>query len=264
MRKSLLTLAVASAFVVPAAALAQTAPAPAASPHTFTGNVGYFSEYIFRGLKQTDGKPALQGGFDYSHSSGFYLGTWASNVSWLSDSPAITGYTSSSLEMDFYGGYKGSVGDFTYDAGLLQYWYPGRVASGFTEADTTEVYGAIGWKWLTAKLSLSLDNTFGVPNSKNTYYLDLSAAYPVTDKLTLQAHYGIQEFKGANAGVGNDSFASYKDWKLGITYALPQSFTVGAFFTDTDMNATQTGFYTNAAGRFLGKETFGFFVQKTF
>jgi uncharacterized protein (TIGR02001 family) len=261
MRKSLLTLAVASAFVVPAAAVAQTAPA--ASPHTFTGNVGYFSEYIFRGVKQTDGKPALQGGFDYSHASGIYLGTWASNVSWLSDAGA---YTSSSLEMDFYGGYKGGFGgDFTYDVGLLQYLYPGRVNPGFVKADTLEIYGAIGWKWLSAKLSLSLDDkTFGVDNSKNTYYLDLSANYPVTDKLTLQAHYGIQEFKGSNAGVSNDSVASYKDWKLGITYALPQSFTVGAFFTDTDMNGAQTTFYTNPGGRFLGKETFGFFVQKTF
>ncbi|HWA39887.1 MAG TPA: TorF family putative porin [Burkholderiales bacterium] len=260
MRKSLLTLAVVSAFAVPTVASAQSTPA--ASPHTLTGNVGLFSEYIFRGIKQTDGKPALQGGFDYSHASGIYLGTWASNVSVLADAGA---YNGSSLEMDFYGGYKGSLGDFGYDVGLLKYYYPGRVNPGFVKADALEIYGAATWKWLTAKLSLSLDDeTFGVPNSKNTYYLDLSANFPVTDKLALQAHYGIQEFKGTTAGVSNDSFASYKDWKLGVTYALPQSFTVGAFFTDTDMNGTQTAFYTNPAGRFLGKETFGLFVQKTF
>jgi uncharacterized protein (TIGR02001 family) len=258
MRKSLLTLAVASALAAPTVVHAQAA---AASPHTFTGNVGVFSEYVFRGIKQTDGKPALQGGFDYAHSSGIYLGTWMSNVSWLSDAAA---YTSSSLEMDFYGGYKGAVGDFTYDVGLLQYYYPGRVNPGFIKADTLEAYGAIGWKWLSAKLSLSLDDTFGLANSKNTYYLDLSANYPMTDKLTLQAHYGIQEYKGNNAGVSNDSIASYKDWKLGVTYALPQSFTVGVFYTDTDMNAAQTAFYTNPAGRFLGKDTFGAFLQKTF
>ncbi len=261
MRKTMLSLAVLSVLSAPTLAGAQTAPA-AASPHTFTGNVGFFSEYIFRGVKQTDGKPALQGGFDYSHSSGVYLGTWASNVSVLADAGA---YTSSSLEWDFYGGYKKSFGDFTYDIGLLKYWYPGRVNPGFTKADTLELYGAVGWKWLTAKLSLSLDDeTFAVPNSKNTWYLDLSANYPVTDKLALQAHYGIQEFKGATAGVSNDSFASYKDWKIGATYALPQSFTVGVFYTDTDMDSTQRAFYTNPAGRFLGKETLGLFVQKTF
>jgi len=261
MRKTLLGLAVASTFVSPAAVMAQQGTA--ASSHTFTGNVGLFSEYIFRGVKQTDGKPALQGGFDYAHSSGIYLGTWASNVSVLSDAGA---YTSSSLEWDFYGGYKGSFGgDFSYDVGLLQYYYPGRVNPGFVKADTTEIYGALGWKWLTAKLSISVgDETFGVPNSNGTYYLDLSANYPVTEKFAVQAHYGIQKFKGDTAGVDNDSFASYKDWKLGATYALPQNFTIGAYYTDTDMDTAQTAFYTNPAGRFLGKDTLTFFVQKTF
>jgi uncharacterized protein (TIGR02001 family) len=260
MRKSIPALAVAAALALPPALAAAQS-----SPHSVTGNVGFFSQYIFRGLKQTDGKPALQGGFDYAHSSGFYAGTWASNVSWLSDSPGITGYTSSSLEWDFYGGYKGSLGDFGYDVGLLYYWYPGRVAPGFFDADTLEVYGAVSWKWLTAKLSWSLgDETFGVPDSDGTYYLDLTASFPVTDKLAIQAHYGIQEFSGDTGGVDNDAFASYKDWKLGVTYALPQSFTLGAFYSDTDMNSTQEAFYTNAAGRFLGKETFTVFVQKTF
>ncbi len=58
-------------------------PSAPASPHTFTGNVGIFSQYIFRGLTQTNGYPALQGGFDYGHESGFYVGTWGSNISWL-------------------------------------------------------------------------------------------------------------------------------------------------------------------------------------
>lgn len=256
MRKSLLAVAIASSFGVPTVAVAQE------SAHTLSGNVGFFSQYIFRGIKQTDGKPALQGGFDYAHKSGFYAGTWASNVSWLADAGA---YTASSLEWDFYGGYKGSFGDFGYDAGLLSYVYPGRPLPGVVEADTLEAYGAVSWKWLTAKLSMSLDDTFGVADSDGTWYLDLSANYPVTEKLAIQAHYGIQEFKGSTpAGVSNDSFASYKDWKLGVTYALPQSFTVGAYYTDTDMDSTQQAFYTNPQGRFLGKDTFSVFVQKTF
>src|SRR5690606_34855209 len=119
------------ASIAAAAGLAASVTANAESTdNALAGNVGFFSEYIFRGLKQTDGKPALQGGFDYSHSSGFYAGTWASNVSWLEDSQAATGYSSSSLEWDFYGGYKGAIGDFGYDLGLLYYWYPGRVAPG--------------------------------------------------------------------------------------------------------------------------------------
>lgn len=58
------------------------------SDHTFTGNLTLASQYVFRGLTQTDGKAALQGGFDYSHANGFYIGTWLSNVSWYTDQNA--------------------------------------------------------------------------------------------------------------------------------------------------------------------------------
>src|SRR5262245_32365582 len=81
-------------------------------PHTVTGNIGLFSQYIFRGLTQTNGDPAIQGGLDYSHSSGFYLGTWATNISWLKENAtqangATLGlYDNAKAEVDFYGGYK--------------------------------------------------------------------------------------------------------------------------------------------------------------
>lgn len=251
----MLSASLAAALAVPGLAGAQAQPQ---SPHTFTGNLGFFSQYIFRGLTQTDTKPAIQGGFDYAHASGVYLGTWASNISWLADFGA---YTSSSMEWDFYGGYKNTAGDFGYDVGLLQYYYPGTVAPGANKADTLEGYGALSWKWLSAKLSYSLGNkTFGVADSRGTYYLDLSATYPATEKLSLIAHYGIQKFRGSD----NDSFASYKDWKLGVSYALANSYTVGAYYTDTDMDATQRAFYTTPAGREVGKATATLYVQKAF
>src|SRR3954467_4253717 len=117
MRKTIASLSVAAALSLPALALAQQAPAAPASPHTLTGNFGFFSQYIFRGLTQTDRKPALQGGFDFAHKSGFYAGTWASNISWLQDSNAYS--RGGSLEWDFYGGWKPTIGDFTFDIGTL-------------------------------------------------------------------------------------------------------------------------------------------------
>ena len=84
------------------------APEPPAPDWTFSSNVGLFSEYIFRGIAQTAGKPAVQGGFDLAHSSGFYAGTWASNVSWLED---FNAYNRSSVEWDFYAGFKHASGD---------------------------------------------------------------------------------------------------------------------------------------------------------
>jgi uncharacterized protein (TIGR02001 family) len=249
--------------------LASAADAP---EHSLSGNVGIASQYIFRGLTQTNTDPALQGGFDYSHSSGLYAGTWLSNISWLTDSPAATGYKSSSLEMDIYGGFKGAFGksDFGYDVGLLYYYYPGSHDSGLypgtVKADTLEAYGAVSWKWLSAKLSYSInDKTFGVNNSSGTYYVDLTANYPITDKLNLIAHYGNQKFEGSNGAISNDSIASYEDYKLGISYTLPKDFTVGAYYTDTSMDSTQEAFYTNSASnRFVGKDTFTVFVSKTF
>jgi uncharacterized protein (TIGR02001 family) len=261
-----------------ASAFAPALASAADSPHTLTGNVGIYSQYIFRGLTQTNKDPALQGGFDYSHASGFYAGTWASNISWLTDA---TAYSSSSLEMDFYAGFKGSIGksDFGYDVGLLQYYYPGTIPAGNIKADTLELYGALTWKWLSAKYSYSLNNkTFGVADSRGTYYLDLSANYPLTDKLTLTAHWGKQKFDGGSAttitctagaqtGNSNNVCASYEDWKLGASYALPQGFTVGGYFTGTDMTALQKAFYTNpaaAGSRFLGKDTVTVYLSKTF
>ncbi|HSA68341.1 MAG TPA: TorF family putative porin, partial [Burkholderiales bacterium] len=112
MRKSILTLSVAAALSAPMLVAAQSAPAPR-SP--VTGNIALVSEYRFRGIDQTFGEPALQGGFDYAHSSGVYLGNWNSNVGAL--------FNGANLEMDFYGGWRKSFGDFGLDVGAIYYYY---------------------------------------------------------------------------------------------------------------------------------------------
>ena len=265
LKKTIVAGAVATALTS-GVALAQAPQAPA-SPHTLTGNIGLYSQYVFRGLTQTDRDPALQGGFDYSHASGFYAGTWASNISWLRDFGAYS--SGGSLEWDFYGGFKGTFGksDFGYDVGLLYYYYPGNVAPGFVKANTLEAYGALSWRWLSAKFSYSLDNkTFGVADSDGTWYFDLTANVPLGDSgFTAIAHWGKQKFRGsAVPGIPNNRVASYEDWKLGLSYALPKDFTVGAFYTDTSMTAAQEAFYTTPGGRFIGKGTGTVYISKTF
>src|SRR5690606_14407193 len=128
MHKSLLLASVIGASAVSGAALAAE-PVPAESPHAFSYNIGLYSQYIFRGLTQTGEEAALQGGVDYAHSSGFYLGSWATNISWLQDDDL---YENSSLELDIYGGYAAEIGDtgIAYDIGLLQYLYPGSKNTG--------------------------------------------------------------------------------------------------------------------------------------
>jgi uncharacterized protein (TIGR02001 family) len=258
----LATVFAGSAHAQSTPAPAAAAPAPAAAPEpdwTFTGNVGLFSQYVFRGVSQTNEKPALQGGFDLGHKSGFYAGLWGSNVSWLSDgNPDV----SASLEVDLYGGYKWALpADFVLDTGVLYYWYPGSYPSGYTKPNTTELYAALTWKWLTGKYSYSVDNkTFGFPDSRGSDYWEINATYDIVDKVndsigkvTVFGHYGQQRFK-------NNGFYNYGDWKVGVSTEV-LGVTVGIFGTGTD---AESAAYTNrfgndtAAGQFVG------YIQKTF
>ena len=146
------------------------------------------------------------------------------------------------------------------DVGILQYWYPGDYLDGVTKPNTTELYIAGSWKWVSLKYSHAVSNTFGVPDSHNSWYLDLSANYPITDVWTLNAHVGRQEFKGQTNGFNNGDNLNYTDWKLGVTYAAPGGWNFGAYYTDT--NAKDAGY--TLAGRNIGKATGTAFVQKTF
>jgi uncharacterized protein (TIGR02001 family) len=273
LRRSALALALTA--LCSGAALAQTRdiPAPAAPPpppeHTLTANIGLFSEYIFRGISQTGGKPAVQGGFDYAHASGFYAGTWASNISWLEDFGA---YNRSSLEWDFYGGYKANFPgseDWTYDIGTLYYYYPGKKNPNIFSANTWELYGAIGWKWLNGKASYTLSNDyFGIrPNGQKTdgtWYFDLTATYPVPDTgWALIGHVGYLDVRHDGSG---DFEASYTDWKLGASYTVPdgtflKGLEVGAYYTD---NNAKEPFYTDLTGYDTSKARGVVYVKKTF
>ena len=241
MKKSkLLNSLILAALAVPGVAMAADAPA---SPHTVTSNVGIVSDYLYRGISQTGGNPALQGGFDYAHASGFYAGVWGSNVSWVAASSA-------SLELDTYFGFKNSFAtDFSYDVGFLRYNYPGvypnPIATGFAKADTNEIYGLIGWKWITLKYSYSLGDTFGVKDASGTNYIDLSASYTLADSgVTLGAHFGKQTYKAEDslvaAGYASDA-ATYSDYKLSVSKDF-SGYVVGLAYSDTD--AKSGGFYT--------------------
>ena len=81
-----------------------------------TANVALSTDYMYRGISQTDSTPALSGGFDYSHESGFYAGLWASNV----DSAF---YSGANIEIDTYFGYGGGNENWAYDVGFLCYFY---------------------------------------------------------------------------------------------------------------------------------------------
>lgn len=220
MKKTVLSAAIAAALAVPAvAAFAEDAPA---SPLSF--NVGVVSDYIFRGISQTHGDPALQGGIDYAFSNGFYIGTWASSISWVKDALG-----KGSVELDLYGGYKGAFAnpDWTYDVGAIAYTYPGhgKAVPTYTGNPTSaEVYGSIGWKWLSAKYSYTVSNQwvgiYGGPNldqkTRGSNYLELNANYDMGDGWTVIGHVGHQKVE-KSVTTPNQYDASYSDWKLGVS-----------------------------------------------
>lgn len=272
------------ALVAAAMVCATADPAAAAeeSTHTFTSNVGLYSQYIFRGLTQTNEDPAIQGGMDYSHvPSGFYAGFWGSNISWLRDAaPPQTYDEGGSLELDLYTGFRGNFGksDFTYDLGFLYYYYPGDTPPGAIKAHTKEVYGGVGWKWLTGKYSYSLDDTFGVNDADGTSYLDLSANVPLGETgLTLGLHYGIQEYEGSDArnigGASNDDIYSYKDWRVSLAYDVGKitktltGTTVGVMYTDTS-SADDLGYGSVSQGGAyptnIADDQVTFWIQRVF
>ena len=256
LRKTLLALSVTAAFATPSLVHAQAAaPAAAQSPHTFTGNIGLVTDYRFRGISQTFAKPALQGGFDYSHSSGIYLGNWNSNVS------SGAGFPSGNIEMDFYGGWKKSWGDWGLDVGLLYYAYPGSDANrtsgtqitnpragGRTHTgsvDNKEIYIGGSWKFISLKYSLSIDDYFSQPGTKGSHYLDLTANYDLGDGWGIVGHVGSFKLKGWSTGT-NLTNANYTDWKLGVTKDF-SGWVVGASYIDTNAkgscNAANLGYY---------------------
>lgn len=246
MRKTIIALALIAA--VPA--IAQAAEA-AKSPFSLAGNMTLASEYIFRGLAQTNHKPAVQAGLDLGHDSGAYVGVWSSNISWLSDA----GLGSSGIETDIYGGYKGSVGDFSYDAGLLEYYYPGTYTPGTTSPNTLEGYVGVGYKWFTLKYSHSFTNLFGFSDSKNSGYIDLSGSYEIGAGVTLSAHVGHQKV----AGSGNSDY-SYTDYKVGVS---KEFFGLSTSLAYSATNAKESA-VTNNYGTDTGEGRVIFSVGKTF
>ncbi len=243
-----------SVLSVPGFAFAEDAPAAAAP--VITSNVALVTDYLYRGISQTGGNPAIQGGFDYTPASGFYMGAWGSTISWLSDeyvagtnTTSGTGAQSAGLEVDAYLGFRNSFAtDYSYDVGYLRYNYPGHYATGATKADTDEIYALIGYKWLTAKYSYALSNLFGAPNTTGSNYFDLSASYALGDSgFTLGAHYGIQTFQGSGAAV-NGNPLNFRDYKVSINKDL-SGYVIGLTLSNSTANSSASNpNYTNPQG----------------
>jgi hypothetical protein len=229
--KSLVCLSVLAALSVSAAHAQEASP--------LTANVSLTSKYKYRGQDQGSLKyfaPAIQGGFDYS-KNGFYVGNWNSSVGF-----------GGGTEIDLYGGYKGQITkDLGFDVGALQYWYRD------TSFNTTELYAAISFAFLSLKYSGTVSNDYfgagkiafdtaagtatplaSTPKGRGTGYLDLSANYEVVKGVTLNGHVGYTRLSSDLRDVGSKSFV---DYKLGATYDLGNGFSAAGAFVGANKRA---------------------------
>lgn len=308
MKHRFLSASLCVSLALPAAAQSIQAPATTdhkedqhvvpAAEHTLTGNLAIASQYVFRGLSQTNGKSALQGGFDYAHASGWYAGTWLSNISWFTDqnagvrsaptalsSPGAVGApyvrgrsNAASLEWDIYAGHKGSLtADVGYDAGMVGYAYPGTYdnVGAYRSPNTMEAYIGVTYKWVTLKYSKGVTRyTFGVNESRGASYLDLSANVPIGESgFTLIAHVGRQNYPGKpNFGYwgssgGNNNFFDYTDYKVGLSKEIGKFSAAASYTYANTRNAApdgQTTAYMNAFGRNIGRGRFSVVISRTF
>lgn len=246
-------MALHSARLLSGAALLAALPVYAAdSPAngmTATANINLVSQYRFRGIDQTWGKPAVQGGFDLTLPQGFYAGAWASNISGNS-------YPGGNLEVDYYGGYNFRISeDWSATVGGYGYWYPGanvnRAACPSAayampcslpsqRFNTFELNAGVTWKWISYKLSVSATDYFGANTatgySRGTHgslYHDLTATVPFADGWSMVAHIGRTDVRARYGALNPD----YTDYRLALVKTFPGGWNASAAVIGASNNA---------------------------
>lgn len=226
--------------IVAAAALGTATMAPGVASADLSGNAGVMSEYLFRGLTQGNGA-SVYGGLDYSHESGFYVGTWAATINdFATGTSGDYGGSGAGAEVDIYAGFSG--GDaVSYDVGVIYYLYTeddeAAEAAGQPSpdpgADTIELYGSLGFGPAAVSAYYAPDTYFGVDDS--AYGFSGSASFPLTDVLAFDLGVGFHGGDG-NEGLIGTGESSYIDYSLGVSAGLENGFAFSFGFVATDID----------------------------
>lgn len=184
----------------------------------WSGNVAATSNYLWRGNTQTSNEAAISGGLDYNHQSGFYFGTWASNV----DFGDATSY-----ELDGYLGYSGQLEEVSYDLGYIYYAYPDAPGS----YDFGELYLGMGIQWFSAKVSYLAHASRDSSIEEDMLYLETNASFELSPGLTLDLHLGYSSGDTVQEWFGEDD--NYIDYGASLS---KDGFTFGFSNTDLEFN----------------------------
>ncbi|WP_341206184.1 TorF family putative porin [uncultured Psychrosphaera sp.] len=168
-----------------------------------SANASVVSNYLWRGLEQADGGPAVQGGLDYSNESGFYAGTWASNVDFGGDAK---------IELDLYGGYTGSLNDkIEFDVGYVLFAYPG----GEDGLNFGELYGNFSMDALTVGIAV-LANATGA-DFGDSLYLSADYAIPLSNDFELGLHIGSYSGDFSSDTIDIGATIAKDSWAVGVS-----------------------------------------------
>ena len=204
----------------------------------FKGDVQFMSNYVGRGISNSVGQPSVSAELDYNPGDGVYAGIDGNSINILDE---LYPGDSASLLLEGLIGYRQAFArDWLWKAGVQRVQFPGRYVpqpSPMEEPNTTEAFGYIKWKWLSAKLNYAVTDYYGTPGSRGSSYADLGAAYPVREAWTFGAHLGRKALAGKDpvSGLGN-SRRDYTDYKLSVSYAFGSSISLTLAHTWSNAN----------------------------
>jgi len=221
-----------TALAVSVALLGLSAPAFA----EVSMNIGATSNYIWRGVTQTDDKAAVSGGLDWSADSGLYAGTWVSNVDF---GPGLSPY-----ELDLYGGYAGDVGDFGYDVGLIYYTYDPDDDANFLELGLSG-----SWQFLSAGLNYTLDGEANDDTSafvEGDLYYYVGASFDLPEDFSFGLTYGSYNFEND----GMPGVEDYEHYQADLSKSAGDFGDVTLSLSDTDLDNDDMKFFVSWAKAF--------------
>ncbi|MCP4043220.1 MAG: hypothetical protein GY731_14895 [Gammaproteobacteria bacterium] len=198
------------------------AAGPLVANADISANVGFVTDYLFRGISQTDNSPAIQGGFDYNHDSGFYVGIWGSSIDFADG-----------LEADYYAGFSSEFSNgLGWDAGVIYYDYPGDHDTGGLENDYAEIYGSLSYDFGPAAVTGAVNYSGDYfADSDDAVYYALGVDVPLPWELGLSLHVGHQDIDN-NTNFGTPD---YTDWSIGLGRSY-SGFDFGLTYSDTNLS----------------------------
>ena len=227
-----------------------------------TYNVGVVNNYLYRGISQTRGEPAVQGGLDYANKGGVYVGAWASSIKWIEDNSTAAVGVTGPTELNFYGGYKFDLAaQTTMDLGFLRYEYLNNTLeknTAYSNANTDELYVGLSTPLFNVKFSYAMSNLFGQrstiagANSTGATYTEFSREFNLGSGYKLTPKAGMTSMNSKVVDAVNGATTSYNDYSLTLTKDIQPGLALSVGYSGT--NANRNWYVSNFNGKYLGDQ----------